>query len=47
LARRARGITDDPANPLLSGYGANALKGWLRAHPQVAERHHPDLLFAH
>jgi isopenicillin N synthase-like dioxygenase len=44
LARRARGITDDPANPLLSGYGANALKGWLRAHPRVAERHHPDLL---
>ena len=46
LARRARGITDDPANPLLSGYGANALKGWLRAHPRVAERHHPDLLSA-
>lgn len=44
LARQARGITDDPTNPLLSGYGANALKGWLRAHPQVAERHHPDLL---
>ena len=44
LAARARGGTDDPANPMLSGYGAHALKGWLRAHPQVAERHHPDLL---
>jgi isopenicillin N synthase-like dioxygenase len=38
----APGIADDPANPLFDEYGWNALKGWLRAHPQVAERHHPD-----
>ena len=43
LAAQARGAADDPDNPLLTAYGANALKGWLRAHPEVAARHHPDL----
>lgn len=38
LAARARGIEDDPDNPLLAVYGENALKGWLRAHPRVAAR---------
>lgn len=38
LAAQARGIEDDPDNPLLAVYGENALKGWLRAHPRVAER---------
>jgi isopenicillin N synthase-like dioxygenase len=29
---------DDPDNPLLAAYGENALIGWLRSHPTVAER---------
>ncbi len=44
LAKEARGISDDPANPMLASYGANVLKGWLRAHPEVARLHHPELL---
>ncbi|CEA06882.1 2-oxoglutarate-dependent ethylene/succinate-forming enzyme [Arthrobacter saudimassiliensis] len=44
LAEQSRGISDDPENPMLASYGANVLKGWLRAHPQVAELHHPHLL---
>jgi isopenicillin N synthase-like dioxygenase len=44
LAAEARGLSDDPNNPMLSSYGANALKGWFRAHPQVAARHHPELV---
>ncbi len=44
LAAVARGVADDPADPLLAGYGAYALRGRLQAHPQVAERHHPELL---
>lgn len=40
----ARGVSADPDNPLLADYGANSLKGWLRAHPETARRHHPDLL---
>ncbi|MFF4502875.1 isopenicillin N synthase family dioxygenase [Streptomyces sp. NPDC001401] len=43
-ASTAPGITDDPANPLFAEYGYNELKGKLRAHPLVAERHHADLL---
>jgi isopenicillin N synthase-like dioxygenase len=45
-ASTAPGITDDPANPLFAEYGFNELKGKLRAHPLVAERHHADLLAA-
>lgn len=44
LAAQSRGLTDDPANPMLASYGANALKGWLRAHPEVARLHHPGLV---
>ncbi len=44
LAEQARGISDDPQNPMLASYGANVLKGWLRAHPKVAEIHHPELV---
>jgi isopenicillin N synthase-like dioxygenase len=40
----APGVAADPANPLFDVYGENALKGWLRAHPEVARRHHPELL---
>ncbi|MET8451169.1 isopenicillin N synthase family dioxygenase [Streptomyces sp. NPDC005209] len=43
-ASTAPGVTDDPANPLYAEYGYNELKGKLRAHPLVAERHHADLL---
>ncbi|MFM9607949.1 isopenicillin N synthase family dioxygenase [Streptomyces niveiscabiei] len=43
-AASARGVTTDPANPLFAEYGFNELKGKLRAHPLVAERHHADLL---
>ncbi|MFJ6213541.1 isopenicillin N synthase family dioxygenase [Streptomyces sp. NPDC092296] len=41
---RAPGVTQDPANPLFTEYGRNELKGWLRAHPEVARRHHPGLV---
>ncbi|MDL9981165.1 isopenicillin N synthase family dioxygenase [Microbacterium sp. ASV49] len=44
LAAQARGVTDDPSNPIHSLYGQNALKSRLRAHPDVAERWHADLL---
>ncbi len=29
----------DPANPIYAEYGENALRGWLRSHPEVARRH--------
>ena len=38
LAVEARGIEADPANPLIAEFGENSLKGWLRAHPKVAEK---------
>ncbi|MET8980666.1 2-oxoglutarate and iron-dependent oxygenase domain-containing protein [Streptomyces sp. NPDC004539] len=43
-ASTAPGVTTDPANPLFAEYGFNELKGKLRAHPLVAERHHASLL---
>lgn len=46
LAAAARGVTQDPANPIHALYGENALKSRLRAHPDVAERWHADLLAA-
>ena len=46
LAVHARGVTEDPANPIHSLYGENALKSRLRAHPDVAAIHHPDLIGA-
>lgn len=44
LAAHARGVTQDPTNPIHTLYGENALKSRLRAHPDVAERWHADLL---
>jgi isopenicillin N synthase-like dioxygenase len=44
LADHARGVTRDPSNPLLREVGLNALKSRLRSHPDVARRHHADLL---
>lgn len=46
LAAQARGVTQDPANPIHARYGENALKSRLRAHPDVAKRWHADLLAA-
>ena len=37
------GSSNDPANPILTCYGDNILKVRLRAHPDVAQRHHSDL----
>jgi isopenicillin N synthase-like dioxygenase len=45
LRSEARGLSVDPTNsPILETYGDNALRYRLRAHPNVAELHHPDLL---
>ena len=44
LATQAGGLTQDPLNPLFRDVGRNYLKGRLRSHPDVAERHHADLL---
>ena len=44
LAPHARGAERDPLNPLFREVGLNYLKGRLRSHPDVARRHHADLL---
>ncbi len=44
LTAQARGVTRDAANVLHDRYGLNALKSRLRAHPDVAQRHHPELV---
>lgn len=44
LAAQAGGLTQDPLNPLFHDVGRNYLKGRLRSHPDVARRHHADLL---
>jgi isopenicillin N synthase-like dioxygenase len=44
LAAQARGLTQDPLNPLFHEVGKNYLKSRLRSHPDVARRHHADLL---
>ncbi len=44
LAPFARGATRDPRNPLFREAGKNHLKSRLRSHPDVAQRHHADLL---
>ena len=46
LAAQVRGVTQDPDNPLLAAFGENALVGWLRSHPRVAERWWSDVLAA-
>ena len=45
-AQSPGGESVDPANPILANYGDNSLKVRLRAHPDVAARHHADLLAA-
>jgi isopenicillin N synthase-like dioxygenase len=44
LAAHARGVTQDPHNPMFREVGRNYLKGRLRSHPDVARRHHSDLI---
>ncbi|MGV8969818.1 MAG: isopenicillin N synthase family dioxygenase [Microbacteriaceae bacterium] len=45
LRASARGVSADPTNsPILETYGDNALRYRLRAHPNVAQLHHADLL---
>ena len=44
FAAHARGPERDPLNPLFREVGLNYLKGRLRSHPDVAKRHHADLL---
>jgi len=44
LAAHARGPERDPRNPLFREVGMNYMKGRLRSHPDVARRHHADLL---
>ncbi|KAA9111062.1 isopenicillin N synthase family dioxygenase [Microbacterium rhizomatis] len=46
LAAQARGVAQDPTNPIHALYGENALKSRLRAHPDVAALHHADLVAA-
>ncbi len=44
LAKEARGLTQDALNPLFYDVGKNQFKSRLRSHPDVARRHHADLL---
>ena len=44
LAAQARGPERDPRNPLYREVGQNQLKGRLRSHPDVAQRHYADLI---
>ncbi|UOE43899.1 isopenicillin N synthase family dioxygenase [Agromyces larvae] len=44
FAAEAPGATDDPTNPLHAVFGENWLKSRLRAHPNVVEAQHPQLL---
>ncbi|MFD2262187.1 isopenicillin N synthase family dioxygenase [Lacibacterium aquatile] len=43
LAAEAKGPERDPDNPLFREVGRNRLKGRLRSHPDVTERHHAAL----
>jgi isopenicillin N synthase-like dioxygenase len=43
-ADQAPGVSKSAHNVLHGRFGDNALKGWLRSHPEVAAIHHPGLL---
>jgi len=43
FAREAR-LVPDASNPIFAEFGRNAMRGWFRSHPTVAQRHHPDLV---
>ena len=44
LAGGARGLSRDPDNVISGTFGDNLLKARLRAHPDVADAQHPDLV---
>lgn len=44
LAARSGGVSEEAHNRLFDCYGANSLKSRLRAHPDAAAAHHPDLV---
>ncbi|MCU1422070.1 MAG: 2-oxobutyrate oxidase [Microbacteriaceae bacterium] len=44
LAAQAEGVTADPDDPIFGVFGDNILKSRLRAHPDVAAIHHPELV---
>lgn len=44
LAALSRGVEADPNNKIFTTYGENAWKSRTRAHPDVAELHHSDLI---
>jgi len=44
LAAKAPGRNVTPVTPLHREVGQNQLKGRLRSHPDVAQRHYADLL---
>jgi len=44
LAAGRRGVERDPQNPMFRDVGRNHLKSRLRSHPDVAQKHHADLL---
>jgi len=44
LAAEANGVSTEAHNPIHALYGENALKSRLRAHPDVAQIHHSDIL---
>ncbi|MGO1506506.1 MAG: isopenicillin N synthase family dioxygenase [Microbacteriaceae bacterium] len=46
LKAESLGVSDESSNPIHGLYGENALRYRLRAHPNVAEIHHADLLGA-
>jgi isopenicillin N synthase-like dioxygenase len=43
LARARSAPAVDPQNPIYAEFGKNALRGWVRSHPEVARRHYPTL----
>ncbi|MEU5697029.1 2-oxoglutarate and iron-dependent oxygenase domain-containing protein [Actinosynnema sp. NPDC020468] len=44
LAAGARGVSQEEGNPLHAAFGENALVGWLRSHPKVAQRWWSDVV---
>ncbi|MFD6156435.1 isopenicillin N synthase family dioxygenase [Nocardia sp. NPDC060256] len=42
--RNAAGVVPDPENPLTASYGANVLRGMVRAFPELIALHHPEVL---
>jgi isopenicillin N synthase-like dioxygenase len=47
LADEMPELIEDPTNPFFTTYGNNALKRWARSHPEVVDRHYPELAQPH